>query len=107
MFIAIRFSDAEASPCHRAALARRLWRKHDWAFFSPAIWQEIIAECGPLAQTPGLGDAVKGILGPIAKGIDAVAGTDLEQCQGCERRRQALNVLGSQLKSFTASPKAD
>ncbi len=39
----------------------------------------------------GLGDVVAAVAHPFAKAIDAIAGTDLENCVGCERRRRRLN----------------
>jgi hypothetical protein len=45
------------------------------------------------APTMGLGDLVAKVAQPIAKAIDAVAGTNLKNCPGCARRRQALNDL--------------
>ena len=39
----------------------------------------------------GLGDVVKAALRPFVKATDALLGTDLENCAGCEDRRQALN----------------
>lgn len=42
----------------------------------------------------GLGDAVAVVAQPIARAVDAVLGTDLENCGGCRRRRAALNALG-------------
>ena len=39
----------------------------------------------------GAGDVVKIVAQPIAKVIDAVAGTNLQTCGGCEQRRQSLN----------------
>ena len=39
----------------------------------------------------GLGDVVEKLAQPVAKLIDSVAGTDLQNCSGCEKRRQALN----------------
>ena len=44
-------------------------------------------------EKKGVGDLVKMVAQPIAKGIDAVAGTDLQNCSGCEQRRQALNKM--------------
>lgn len=41
----------------------------------------------------GLGDAVALVAQPIAKAIDAVAGTNIKQCGGCAKRREALNAL--------------
>lgn len=41
----------------------------------------------------GLGDIVASIAQPIAKGIDALAGTHLGDCGGCKKRREALNRM--------------
>jgi hypothetical protein len=37
------------------------------------------------------GDAIAEIAQPIAKGIDAIFGTDIQHCGGCSRRRELLN----------------
>jgi len=39
-----------------------------------------------------LGDAVAAVAQPIARVIDRVAGTDIEHCGGCAKRRAALNA---------------
>lgn len=39
-----------------------------------------------------LGDVVELAAKPIAKSIDRVAGTNLKNCGGCNRRREALNA---------------
>jgi len=39
----------------------------------------------------GIGDVMHGIAQPIAKSIDMVAGTKIQQCGGCKKRREALN----------------
>ncbi len=39
----------------------------------------------------GLGDRVERIAQPIAKAIDKVAGTKIQECGGCKKRRDALN----------------
>lgn len=41
----------------------------------------------------GLGDAVAAIAQPIARAIDSVAGTNIQQCGGCKKRQEALNKL--------------
>jgi len=38
-----------------------------------------------------LGDRVHAVAQPIAKAIDKVAGTNIQRCGGCKRRRAALN----------------
>ncbi len=39
----------------------------------------------------GLGDLVEVFAKPIAKAIDSVAGSNLSECGGCAKRRDALN----------------
>ena len=39
----------------------------------------------------GLGDRVERIAQPIARVIDRLAGTNIQQCGGCKKRREALN----------------
>ena len=41
----------------------------------------------------GLGDMVASIAQPIARAIDSVAGTNIQQCGGCKKRQEALNKL--------------
>lgn len=55
---------------------------------TPARWS-VYGKC----KTFGLGDAVAAVAQPIARVIDAVAGTNLKQCGGCAARRAALNRL--------------
>lgn len=59
------------------------------------------AEC-PLAKWGNalpLGEMVHRVAAPVARAIDAVAGTHLADCGGCEERRRALNALGRSLQS--------
>ena len=49
-------------------------------------------------QKKGLGDMVETIAKPIAKAIDSVAGTDIEHCEGCEKRKNFMNKLGMTLQ---------
>lgn len=46
----------------------------------------------------GLGDAVAAVAQPIARALDAVAGTSLAGCQPCKQRRAALNKALPNLK---------
>jgi hypothetical protein len=41
----------------------------------------------------GLGDLVASIAQPIAKAIDAVAHTNIQNCGGCKKRREMLNRI--------------
>jgi hypothetical protein len=44
-----------------------------------------------MARPFGLGDAVAAVAQPIAGAIDAVLGTNIKECGGCAKRREALN----------------
>lgn len=50
----------------------------------------ILARC-PDPALRGLGDVVAQVAQPIARAIDAVAGTHLRDCGGCKARRAKLN----------------
>lgn len=39
----------------------------------------------------GLGDVVHVVAQPLARAIDAVAGTSIETCEGCRKRRDDWN----------------
>lgn len=39
----------------------------------------------------GLGDRVERIAQPIARVIDGLAGTNIQQCGGCKKRKELLN----------------
>lgn len=39
----------------------------------------------------GVGDIVHAIVAPVAKAIDSLAGTDLENCEKCSERRDVWN----------------
>jgi hypothetical protein len=41
--------------------------------------------------TRGLGDVAHVIFQPIARGIDAIAGTNVQGCGGCKQRRESWN----------------
>lgn len=40
----------------------------------------------------GLGDIVHAVANPVAKAIDYIAGTDLQNCGGCMERQATLNL---------------
>lgn len=46
----------------------------------------------------GLGDAVALIAQPIAKTIDSVVGTNIQNCGGCKKRQEALNNIIPDIK---------
>ena len=52
----------------------------------------ILATC-PDPGLRGLGDLVAKVAQPIARAIDKVAGTNLKDCAGCAKRRNALNAI--------------
>lgn len=43
----------------------------------------------------GLGDAVAAVAQPIARAIDRIAGTDIQHCGGCQKRRNYLNRISN------------
>lgn len=51
----------------------------------------VAAEPPPAGGRIGLGDIVHALAAPIAKLIDRVAGTDLQNCTGCAKRREEWN----------------
>lgn len=40
----------------------------------------------------GAGDIIHAVARPIAKAIDTVARTNIQNCGGCKKRREALNA---------------
>lgn len=46
----------------------------------------------------GLGDAVALVAQPIARAIDRVAGTNIQNCGGCKQRQEMLNRIVSNIK---------
>jgi hypothetical protein len=46
----------------------------------------------PKRQMEGLGDAIALVAQPIAKAIDSVAGTNLQNCGGCAQRKGWINA---------------
>lgn len=43
------------------------------------------------SRLKGMGDVVAVVAKPIARAVDAVAGTKLAQCGGCAKRQESLN----------------
>ena len=68
-----------ANPCHSCPAKPRKWGAYG------------------VCSNFGLGDAVAAIAQPIARAIDSVAGTNIQQCGGCKKRQEALNKLVSNL----------
>lgn len=67
-----------------------------WTCYEPtlprhALPQEAIVPEPMQTPVQGLGDIVERIAKPIARTIDKVAGTDIEHCSACARRRALLN----------------
>lgn len=46
----------------------------------------------------GLGDAVSKVAQPIAKAIDRLTGSNLVNCKGCAKRKEALNNLTPEIR---------
>jgi len=61
---------------------------------APEEWLAEGAKRFPVASRSGLGDLVAAVAQPVARLIDAVAGTNLKGCGGCAKRRQKLNQVG-------------
>ncbi len=57
--------------------------------------EEIVRRFTPERVKPvkGLGDLIYKVANPIAKAIDSVAGTNVQSCGGCAKRREKLNQL--------------
>jgi hypothetical protein len=55
-------------------------------------WRKL-AEFSTLRRPEGLGDRVARFAQPIARTVDGLIGTDIEHCNGCQKRRAALNRL--------------
>ena len=45
----------------------------------------------PKNEIKGLGDRVERIAQPIARVIDGLAGTNIQECGGCKKRKEWLN----------------
>tara|TARA_R110000796_G_scaffold248400_1_gene375134 strand:+ start:931 stop:1161 length:231 start_codon:yes stop_codon:yes gene_type:complete len=45
----------------------------------------------PQPKATGLGDRVERIAQPIARAIDKVAGTNIQGCGACQKRKEYLN----------------
>lgn len=45
------------------------------------------------SKNKGLGDLVEKIAQPIAKAIDKIAGTKIQKCGGCKKRKKYLNKI--------------
>jgi hypothetical protein len=48
-------------------------------------------ETAHIKKPNGLGDRVERIAQPIARAIDKVAGTNIQGCGACQKRKEALN----------------
>ena len=48
----------------------------------------------------GLGDAIEKIAQPIASVLDATLGTDIKNCGGCKKRKEALNKMVPNVNPF-------
>lgn len=64
-----------SAPCSTCPLSPRLWGPYG------------------VCKNYGLGDLIHTLATPIAKAIDRAAGTKIQGCGGCAKRREALNNL--------------
>ena len=46
-----------------------------------------------IAKVQGVGDLIHKVANPVAKVIDFVAGTNVQGCGGCAKRRENLNKM--------------
>ena len=76
----------------------------DPAASCPRVWSGRWNVYGSPAARLGLGDAVAVVAQPIARMIDAVAGTKLANCGGCQSRQAALNALIPDVSHPFAAP---
>jgi len=60
--------------------------ENDKLYIALPVWLRLRRE-----YRRGLGDRIARIAQPIARAIDAVAGTDLQNCNGCAQRQELLN----------------
>jgi hypothetical protein len=56
-------------------------------------WYRLARSVRRKSPPRGLGDLVAAVAQPIARAIDAAAGTKLAECGGCKKRRAALNRI--------------
>lgn len=73
-------------------------REGDIVQFTDEEYHFLTDRCGPLTGSRGLGDAVARVAKPIARAVDAMAGTRLAGCRGCGRRQDDWN------KAFPSKP---
>lgn len=58
-----------------------------WAHIEVETWRHI------QSGSVGLGDFVHSVAQPIARALDGIAGTKLQTCGGCAKRRDVLNRI--------------
>lgn len=54
----------------------------------------------PQRRRIGLGDAMAAVAQPIAKAVDAVLGTNLQNCASCGQRQESLNKAVDNINPF-------
>jgi len=53
-------------------------------------------------ETIGLGDRAERIAQPIARTIDKVAGTNIQGCRACQKRKEWLNNISFKLNNTSS-----
>ena len=91
--LAIRNQMARLKISEETVLSRGGVFKDGWYEMPDEKHKEMMREFSAKSRQFGLGDAVSAIAQPIAKAIDSVAGTNIQQCGGCQQRKEALNKL--------------
>lgn len=82
-----------ATPCDQRADASFRADPCSECPISPPGWGRYGGSGCAQHRTFGLGDLVATVAQPIARAIDAVAGTNIKGCGGCKKRQEALNRL--------------
>lgn len=80
------------TPCQNQKALEFYGRAVNVCPLSPPRWNHY-GRKNRLPVKRGLGDVVASFAQPIAKAIDSVAGTNIQQCGGCKKRQEALNKL--------------
>jgi hypothetical protein len=75
-------------------------RQGDWLVMSRAAYLQHLAKFSP----QGLGDKIAQVAQPIAKAMDAILGTAIKNCGGCQNRQNAFNKAFSQAPAALPSP---
>jgi len=67
----------------------------DWLMIEQQSLDAVVRQYTPnrIAKVQGVGDLIHKVANPVAKAIDFVAGTNVQGCGGCAKRRENLNKM--------------